>query len=80
MTRATDSKPVRDLVAEFKAEVVEEVTEDDLAEVLMSYVLRGVPLASLTSLLCFNCLRVYKTNCVAQLHLFFSVIALKNGF
>jgi len=35
VTRATDSKPVRDLVAEFKAEVVEEVTEDDLAEVMV---------------------------------------------
>lgn len=35
ITRATDAKPVRDLVAEFKAEVVEEVTEDDLAEVIM---------------------------------------------
>ncbi|ODN06171.1 Serine/threonine-protein kinase 10 [Orchesella cincta] len=32
ITRATDSKPVRDLVAEFKAEVVEEVMEDDMAE------------------------------------------------
>jgi len=33
VTKANDPKPIRDLVLEFKAEVVEEVTVDDDSEV-----------------------------------------------